>query len=149
MMNCEYQHEPNRHRRWIRSFQFVALSGLLAAAVTWAGSVYDHPLDAAIMAGMAAPECAGVRKITAGSLLPARQPDDDICRSFFLYRTTFPDATDNERAYVTSITQDRTDEFRQLIGYASLLSLAAVGVALALALAFRSLHGRYRHSERR
>ncbi|AIP35372.1 putative membrane protein [Paraburkholderia xenovorans LB400] len=149
IMNCAREREWKRHRRLIRAFRLVALSGLLAAAVTWAGSVYDHPLDPAIMAGMAAPECAGVRAIAAGSLRPASQPDDDICRSFFLYRTTFSDATDNARAYVDSIARDRADEFRQLIGYVFLLSLAGVGVAFAFAFAFRSVHGHYWHSRRR
>lgn len=147
-MNCARERKWKRHRRLIRSFQFLVLSGLAAVAITWAGSVYDHPLDPAIMAGMAAPECAGVRTIAAGSLRPASQPDDDICRSFFLYRTTFSDATDNARAYVDSITRDRADEFRELIGYVFLLSLAVAGVALAVALAFRSVHGRYWHSGR-
>lgn len=148
-MNYALEPERTRHRRWIRSFQFVALSALLVVAVTWTGSVYDYPLDTAVMAGMVAPECAGVRSVAAGSLLPARQPDDDICRSFFLYRTTSADATDNTRAYITSIGQDRTDEFTQLIGYVSLLSLMAVDAALALTLGFRAMHARYRHAQRR
>lgn len=134
----------NRHRWLIRLAQVVALSVLLSISITWAGSTIDHPIDTAITAGMTSPECAEVRAMPAGSLLSAALPNNDVCRSFFLYRATFSDATDNAGSYEASVMQDRIDEFWQLIGYVGLLSFAAVGIAFTLAAAARIAYRRYR-----
>jgi hypothetical protein len=81
---------------WLRRLaQATALSALLATGITWAGSIADHPIDTAITVGMMSPECAEVRAMPAGSLLSASLPNNDVCRSFFLYRATFSDATNN------------------------------------------------------
>lgn len=127
----------NRPRWWRVSVQAAVLSIALGIGVTWAGSTYDHPVDRSIMAGMAAPECAEVRTMRAGSLLLATQPDSDVCRSFFLYRTTFLDAADDARSYAASVIQDRIGEFRQLVGYVCLLWLAVVGIVFGVAYAVR------------
>jgi hypothetical protein len=124
--------------------QAVALSVLLSISITWAGSIIDHPIDAAITAGMASPECAEVRAMAAGSLLSASLPNNDVCRSFFLYRATLSDATDDAGSYATSVMQDRIDEFWQLIGYVGVLSLAVVGTTFTLAAAARIAYRRRR-----
>jgi hypothetical protein len=141
----DYMSGRNCYRRLTRSLQAIGVSALLATGMTWAGSIYDHPIDTSIMAGMAAPECAQVRAMRAGSLLLATQPDGDICRSLFLYRIAFADAANSAPSYTTSIMQDRFGEFRQLIGYVCLLWLAVVGIAIALAYAIRAGYGRCRH----
>lgn len=82
----EHGYEHRRRRRLTRWIQALALSALLAIGVTWIGAAVDHPVERAIVDGMAAPECAQVRAMPAGSLLSARQPDSAVCRSFFLYR---------------------------------------------------------------
>jgi hypothetical protein len=128
---------PNRHLWWIASVHAAVLSVVIAIAMTWVGSAYDHPVDRSVMAGMAAPECAEVRTMRAGSLLLATQPDSDVCRSFFLYRTTFPDAADDARSYAASVIQDRIGEFRQLVGYVCLLWLAVMGIVFGVAYAVR------------
>jgi hypothetical protein len=138
-----------RHRWWAISIQAAILSVILAIGVTWAGSTYDHPVDRSILAGMAAPECAEVRAMRAGSLLLAIQPDSDVCRSFFLYRTTLPDAADDPRSYKAFIMQDRIGEFRQLVGYVFLLWLAVTGVAIGVAYVVRFGYRRYRRGTQR
>jgi len=130
---------------WLRRLaQVTALSALLTISITWAGSIVDHPIDSAITAGMTSPACAEVRAMAAGSLLSASLPNNDVCRSFFLYRATFSDATDDAGAYATSVMQDRIDEFWQLIGYVGVLSLAVVGTTFALAAATRIAYRRKR-----
>jgi hypothetical protein len=84
--------------------------------------------------------------MAAGSLLSASLPNNDLCRSFFLYRATFSDATDDAGAYAASVMQDRIDEFRQLIGYVGVLSLVVVWTTLMLATAARIA---YRRREQR
>jgi hypothetical protein len=145
------------HPWLIRFAQATALSAVLAIGITWAGSIADHPVDAAIMAGMTSPACAEVRARAAGSLLSAPLPNNDICRSFFLYHATFPDATDDAGAYAASVMQDRIDEFRELIGYVAVLSLVVVWtifmLATAASIAYRRkeqcVAQRQRHSNRR
>ena len=139
----------NRHPWWALSVQAAVLSVAIAIGMTWAGSIYDHPIDPSIMAGMAAPECAEVRAMRAGSLLPARQPDSDVCRSFYLYRTTFPDAADDLPSYTASVMQGRISEFRQLVGYVCLIWLAIVGIAIGVAYAVRLGYQRYSYGTRR
>ena len=140
----------SKHRNWyrvlIRLIQAAVLSAILATGVTWGGAIYDHPVDASIMAGMAAPECAIVGAMPAGSVLLAVQPDNDICRSYFLYRTSIPNSTNDANSYMRSVMQDRIDEFRQLIGYVWLLCLATVGIIVALAYVIRVGYGLYGRS---
>lgn len=133
----------NRYRWLVVSVNVVILMVIIAIGMTWAGSTYDHPIDRSIVVGMGAPECAEVRAMRAGSLLLARQPDSDICRSFFLYRTTFPDAADDLHSYMASVMQDRIGEFRQLVGYVCLLWLAVAGVVIGLTYAVRFGYQRY------
>jgi hypothetical protein len=127
----------NTHPWLARFAQATALGAVLAIGIAWAGSIADHPIDTAITAGMTSPACAEVRAMAAGSLLSASLPNNDICRSFFLYRPTFSDATDDAGAYAASVMQDRIDEFRQLIGYAAVLPLVVVWTTLMLAMAAR------------
>ncbi|MFM0080638.1 hypothetical protein P0D72_17420 [Paraburkholderia sediminicola] len=126
------------------SIQAGVLSVIIAIGMTWAGSNYDHPVDRSIMAGMAAPECAEVRAMRAGSLLLTGQPDNDACRSVYLYRTTFPDAADDAHSYAASVMRDRISEFRQLVGYVCLMWLTVVGVAIGMTYAVRLGYQRYR-----
>ncbi|MFL9913755.1 hypothetical protein [Paraburkholderia sp. RL17-337-BIB-A] len=126
-------------RPWVRRLlQIVGLSAVIAVSVTWAGSVYDQPIDSAILAGIAAPECAGVRAMPAGSLFLAKQPDDAICRSFFMYRASFADAADDVTGYVASVNLGRLAEFWQLVGYVWGLSFAAVVVSYWLFVVLRA-----------
>ncbi|SOE96676.1 hypothetical protein SAMN05414139_09654 [Burkholderia sp. D7] len=134
----------NRYPWLCRLAQATALSALLTIGITWAGSIVDHPIDTAITAGMTSPACAEVRAMAAGSLLSASLPNNDVCRSFFLYRATFSDAAADAGAYATSVMQDRIDEFWQLIGYVGVLSLAVVGTTFALATAARIAYRRKR-----
>lgn len=128
---------------WLTRFaQTTALSAVLAIGITWAGSIADHPIDTTIVPGMSSPACAEVRAMAAGSLLSVPLPNNDICRSFLLYRATFPDATDDAAAYAASVVQDRIDEFRQLIGYVAILSLAVVWTSLMLGATVRIAHRR-------
>jgi hypothetical protein len=111
--------------------------------MTWAGSTYDHPIDRSILAGMEAPECAEVRAMRAGSLLLTGQPDNDVCRSVYLYRTTLHDAADDAPSYTASVMQDRISEFRQLVGYVCVMWLAVVGVVIGMTYAVRLGYQRY------
>jgi len=129
--------------RWI---QIAAFGALFAICLTWIGSIYDHPTDDSIVTGMASPECASVRAVSAGSILSASQPDSDICVSFFLYRTTHPGAAGNADSYVASIMQERVAEFWQLIGYVLLLWLVTfimVGGAVWVVRSFIRRHRRH------
>ncbi|MBB5460298.1 hypothetical protein [Paraburkholderia sp. Cpub6] len=116
----------------------TALSALLAIAMTWAGSIYDNPADASIMVGMAAPECAEVRDMTAGSPGLAAQPQSEVCQTFFVYRISAPDAANDPDSYRASIVQHRTDEFSQVVPYAWLLCFTVVGIAMTLMYVFRA-----------
>jgi hypothetical protein len=80
----------------------------------------------------------------AGSLLLTGQPDNEVCRSAYLYRTTFPDAADDAPSYAASVMQDRIGEFRQLVGYVCLLWLAVAGIVLGVAYAVRVGYQRHR-----
>lgn len=140
--------EPTRYRWLMRSIQAFVLSVLMAIAITWTGVVYDHPVNAAITAGMTAPECADVRRMPAGSLLMVAPPESDICRSFFLYRTALPDAADDVRSYVRSVKDERVDEFRLLIGYVWVLSFATVGIAFMIGSGVHAAYARYRRGRR-
>jgi hypothetical protein len=132
----------NTHPWLTRFAQATALGAVLAIGITWAGSIADHPINTAITAGMSSPACAEVRAMAAGSLLSASMPNNDICRSFFLYRATFSDATNDTGTYAASVMQDRIDEFRHLIGYVAVLSLAVVWTTLMLATAARIAYRR-------
>jgi len=130
-------------RRWLRkTSRAFAATLVIAVALTWGGSIYDHPFDRSIIAGMQSPACAAVHDMPAGALLIADQPDNAICRSFFLYRAVSVDAANDERTYANSILQSRIDEFRQLIPYVWLLSIACATLLYVVALVVRSLFRR-------
>ncbi len=135
----------NTHPWLTRLAQATVLGAILAIGITWAGSIADHPIDTAITAGMTSPACAEVRAMAAGSLLSASLPNNDICRSFFLYRATFSDATNDTGTYAASVMQDRIDEFWQLVGYVAVPSLVVVWTTFMLAAA---ASGAYRRRER-
>ena len=104
-------------------------------AMTWVGAIVDHPLDNAIMTGMTSSECARIGRIPPGSVLFAAPPDDDICRSYFLYRATDQNAASDVRSYTNLIQHERVAEFWKRIGNALLLWLivtAAVVCSVAL-----------------
>lgn len=108
----------------------MGLSLLCAIAATWFVAIHDHPLDEAIVAGMTSPECAGISRIPAGSVLFAALPDGDICRSYFLYRSTQPYAANDLNSYGKLVMQARVAEFWKLMAY--VLVLWALGVALVI-----------------
>jgi hypothetical protein len=139
-MDCISKRNP--HPWLIRFAQATALGAVLAIGITWADSIADHPIDTAITAGMTSPACAEVRTMAAGSLLSASLPNNDICRSFFLYRATFSDATDDAGAYAASVMQDRIEEFRHLIGYVAVLSLVVVWTTIMVATAASTAYHR-------
>ena len=122
-------------RRWLRRYIRGACIGLMfAIGTTWLGTIYDFPVDAGIVAGMNAPECAPVRALPAGSRLAAALPDSDRCLAFFIYRVSFPDAADNAVSYQAWVLQQRVGEFWQLIGYVLVLwfvVLCVVAIAVA------------------
>lgn len=123
-----------RRYRWMNQFIRGACCCLvLAIGTTWLGATYDFPVDAGVVTGMNAPECAPVRDLLAGSLLADALPDSDICRSFFLYRTSFPNAADDAASYRTWVMHERVGEFWQLIGYVlALWFIAMCGIAFAI-----------------
>ena len=125
---------PDRHR-WLRRCIHGARACLmLAIGTTWLGAIYDLPLDAGVVAGMNAPECAPVRALPAGSRLDAALPESDRCLAFFMYRTSFPNAADDAASYQTWVLQQRVGEFWQLIGYVLVLwfvMLCIVAIAVA------------------
>jgi len=129
--------------------RILVIGLLLASAMTWAGSTYDHPFDDAVAAGMMAPECAQVRQMRAGSLLSASLPDPPVCRSFFLYRASFSDAASDVPSYTARVMRSRVDEFQQLVGYTCLLWLVLIIAAMALAQVIRVLTRPFRGSTER
>ncbi|TOY80451.1 hypothetical protein DIJ62_17825 [Burkholderia pseudomallei] len=133
----EHGYEHRRRRRLIRWIQALALSALLAIGVTWIGAAVDHPVERAIVDGMAAPECAQVRAMPAGSLLSARQPDSAVCRSFFLYRAAYVDAASNAPGYSAAVMRARVDEFWQLVGYVLALWFVVVCVVVGIVVVVR------------
>jgi hypothetical protein len=122
---------PHRSR-WLRRCIHGACMGLiLAIGVTWLGAICDFPVDAAVVAGMNAPECASVRAMPAGLRLAASLPDSDLCLPFFVYRASFPNAADDAQSYQTWVLQQRVGEFWQLIGYVLVLWFVVLcGIAL-------------------
>lgn len=135
----EHGYEHRRRRRLTRWIQALALSALLAIGVTWIGAAVDHPVERAIVDGMAAPECAQVRAMPAGSLLSARQPDSAVCRSFFLYRAAYVDAASNAPGYSAAVMRARVDEFWQLVGYVLALWFVFVCVVVGIVVVVRRL----------
>lgn len=137
--------QDGRLDRWIhRLINLALLSALFAICLTWLGSIYDHPIDDSIMTGMKSPECRSVYSMQAGSLLSASQPDNDICFSFFLYRTTHSSGVANADAYVMSVMQERVAEFWQLIGYVLCLWFVTCIVVGAAVWAVRWILKRHR-----
>ncbi|WP_114811632.1 hypothetical protein [Paraburkholderia kururiensis] len=128
-----------RRRRTARWVHALVSSFALAIAVTWLGATYDHPVDAAIVAGMNAPECASVGAIPAGSLLAAREPESAVCRSFFLYRVSFADAAHDAPSYQARVLQQRVDEFWLLVGYVLALWFVVVCLIAGAALVLRKI----------
>ncbi|AGK50521.1 MULTISPECIES: hypothetical protein [Burkholderia] len=128
-----------RRRRLARWIHAVGLSALFAIGITWIGAAVDHPVEQAIVDGMAAPECARVRAMPAGSLLSAQQPDSAVCRSFFLYRAAYVDAASNPDGYSAAVMRARVDEFWQLVGYVLALWFVFVCVVVGIVLVVRRL----------
>lgn len=113
---------PRHLRRWtVNAARMACVATLVSSAATWAGAIYDHPIDDEIVAGMQSPNCTAVRTTKPGSLLTSTLPDDGICRAFFLYRGNFANAPDNEDAYRDAVARSRLDEFQQLFAYVWLL----------------------------
>ena len=108
----------------------VGMSLLLAMAATWFAAIHDYPVDEAIVAGMTSPECRAISRIPAGSVLFATLPDSDICRSYFLYRSTQPYAANDAPSYVNLVMQSRVAEFWRLIVYVLMLWVFAIAVVL-------------------
>jgi hypothetical protein len=67
----ERMSKRNSHPWLARFAQVTALGTVLAIGMTWAGAAVDHPIDTAVTAEMASPDCAEVRAVAAGSLLSA------------------------------------------------------------------------------
>ncbi|AMV47741.1 hypothetical protein [Paraburkholderia caribensis] len=121
--------ENNRRRGGRTRWAFaIAVSTLLAIAATWLSAIVDHPINTAIVTEMMSPECRKVGRIVPGSVLFASPPDDDICRSYFLYRATDHNAASDVTSYTSFVLHERVAEFRKRIGYVFLLGLFASGV---------------------
>lgn len=138
-----------RVRRWtINATRMVCVATLVSIAVTWVGAIYDHPIDDEIIAGMQSPDCTAVRAMKPGSLLTLTLPDESICRAFFLYRSNFANAPDNEDAYQDAVARSRLDEFQQLLAYVWLLVMVVTGAGYALFACGRGVWRRLSRSER-
>ncbi|AOJ71203.1 MULTISPECIES: hypothetical protein [Burkholderia] len=135
----EHRYERRRSRRLAAWIHAVGLSALFAVAVTWIGAIVDHPVQQAIVDGMAAPECETVRAMPAGSLLSATQPDSAVCRSFFLYRAAYVDAASSADGYSAAVMHARADEFWQLVGYVLALWFVFVCIVGGIVLIVRRL----------
>ncbi|AHI68315.1 hypothetical protein [Burkholderia thailandensis] len=135
----EHGYGRRRRRRLVKWMQVLGLSALFAIGITWIGAAADHPVEQAIVDGMAAPECAAVRAMPAGSLLSARQPDSAVCRSFFLYRAAYVDAASSAQGYSAAVMRARVDEFWQLVGYVLALWFVFVCVVVGIVLVVRRL----------
>lgn len=141
----DYSHSlriPRPHRwtkRLSRCLRAACVGLLLAVGTTWLGASYDFPIDPAVAAGMAAPECAAVRHLPPHSLLVAALPDSEDCWPLFLYRTSFPDAPANAAAYEAWTLHQRVGEFWQLIGYVLVLWFAFLGVVALVVAGVRKL----------
>jgi hypothetical protein len=103
---------------------------LFATAMIWLSAIVDHPIDKAIVTRMMSPECARIGRIPPGSVLFATLPDDDICRSYFLYRATDHNAASDARSYTSLILHERVAEFWKRIGYVLLLWSIITGFAI-------------------
>ncbi|ACC76047.1 hypothetical protein PPMP20_18410 [Paraburkholderia phymatum] len=133
---------PVRHRwrNWLRRCVHGACVCLiLAIGTTWLGAIYDFPVDAGVVAGMNAPECAAVRALPAGSRLAAALPESDRCLAFFMYRTSFSNAADDAASYQTWVLQRRVGEFWRLIGYVLMLWLVMLCIVAIIAAAIKAL----------
>ncbi|AOJ06555.1 hypothetical protein [Burkholderia mayonis] len=135
----EHRYEHRRHRRLARWIHAVGLSVLFAIGVAWISAIVDHPVEQAIVDGMTASECAKVRAMPAGSLLSATQPDNAVCRSFFLYRAAYVDAASSAAGYSAAVMRARVDEFWQLVGYVLALWFVFVCIVVAIVLIVRRL----------
>jgi hypothetical protein len=131
-----------RRNSWLYA---AGVSLFFVTAITWLGAMFDHPIDGAIVTGMTSPECGTIGRAPPGSVLLAALPDEDVCRSFYLYRATDQNAASDAHAYVSAIMHEWVAEFWRRIGYVLLLWLivtAAIigGVALVKRLLTRHLH---------
>ncbi|WP_233837742.1 hypothetical protein [Paraburkholderia sp. ZP32-5] len=134
------------HTRWL---YVLCVSLLFVTAVTWLNAIFDHPIDDAVVTGMMSPECVKVSRMPAGSVLSAAQPDDEICRSFFLYRATTQNAAGDVASYQNMIMRERVGEFWRMIGYALVLWLLVTAACLGFArLLKRIVASRMHRSER-
>jgi hypothetical protein len=132
MVKTNVKRQRHAHRWAVDAVRVTCVATLVAILATWAGAIYDHPVDDGIIAGMQSADCTAVRTMKPGSLLTSTLPDEGICLAFFLYRGNFANAPDNEDAYRDAVARSRLDEFQQLLGYVWLLVmvLAAAGYAL-------------------
>jgi hypothetical protein len=145
MDNPACPHRPRWSRRCIHG---ACVGVMLAIGVIWLGATYDFPVDAAVAAGMNAPECASVRASPAGLRLAAPLPDSDVCLPFFIYRASFSNAADNAQSYQTWVLHQRVGEFWQLIGYVLVLWFVALCVITLGTMTIRRLMRRLRHHRR-
>ena len=117
---------------------------MLATGTTWLGAIYDFPINAGVVAGMNAPECASIRALPAGARLAAALPESDRCLALFMYRTSFPNAADDAASYQAWVLQRRVIEFRQLIGYVLGLWFVVLCIVAIAAAAIKALVRRVR-----
>ncbi|MEI6003381.1 hypothetical protein H3V53_41810 [Paraburkholderia bengalensis] len=136
---------PYRHR-WLRRYvQGVCACLMLAIGTTWLGAIYDYPLNAGVVAGMNAPECASVRALPAGARLAAALPESDRCLALFMYRTSFPNAADDAASYQAWVLQQRVSEFWKLIGYVLVLWFVVLCILAIAASLIKALVRHIRH----
>lgn len=135
---------PYRYR-WIRRcVQGACACLMLATGTTWLGAIYDFPINAGVLAGMNAPECAPIRALPAGSRLAGTLPDNDRCLALFMYRASFPNAADDAASYQAWVLQRRVSEFWQLIGYVLGLWIVVLCIVAIAAAAIKALVRRVR-----
>lgn len=126
---------------WVRA---AVLSLLILTGVAWLMAIDGHPVDRAVLAGMSDPACAAVHEVRAGSLLMAQQPDSEVCRSYFIYRSGAVDAADDPYAYRLDVMHQRVEAFWQIFAFVLVLWGATIGVAAGGLLAIRYWTGRAR-----
>lgn len=147
MDNPERSRRPRRPRWLSRCFHVACVALMLAIGMTWLGAAYDFPVDAAVVAGMNAPQCASVRALAAGARLAAPMSDSDACLPFYLYRASYTNAADDAHGYRTWVLQQRLGEFWQLIGYMLALWFVALSCVAIGAMVVGRLVRRLRHAQ--
>jgi len=118
-----------RRSSWHRWLGAAIFSLVVLCGVGWFAAIAGHPVDDAVVFGMTAPECEAVGDDRAGSLLTSKQPDSDVCRSYFIYHTAFADAADDPYTYRIWVMRQRVHSFWLIFPYLIIVWASAAGFA--------------------